>query len=241
MDYFEKAFKRQRNNQYIRGGRKLSDLEKLTKNPPQYLYYYNAAQESYSNGNYLNGLAMINDAIELSDIDDWKQYAFKANILEDLQKYNEAIQQYELAIDISESDVFVYALYHQIGVCYLSLGLNEKAVEFYTYAIELKKNHPNNGFNLDLEGMNSGTMMGIEFKKMYNNRGNALSNIGQLHQAFSDAKTSLSYDENYSNPYILISLICSKYGQEDKSVEFLQIAASLGNENAKRMLSQLGY
>lgn len=240
-DIFTKAFNRTRKSDYKRGGRKLSTLNKLFGGGlPKYVAYYSTAQKNYTNGQLQNAFENINKTIELSDIDDWKQYAFKANVLEDLQKYQDAIKSYEIAIDINLDDINVYALYHQIGFCYLSLGNNEKASEFYSYAIDLKSEHPNSEFNPDQEGMDLGILFGVPFKRMHNNRANALKNLGKLNEAIDDCKKSLSYDKNYSNPYVMLSQIFSKAGQEDKAIEYLKIAAQLGNNYAISTLREFG-
>jgi len=237
---FERAFNRSRNSKYKRGGRKISDLGKLLGGGiPKYVVYYNLAQQSYSAGQYQNSLDLINKTIQLSDIDDWKQYAFKANVLEDLKDYKGAIENYEKAIDINLDDVNVYALYHQIGYCYLNLADDQKASNFYSYAIELKTKHPNTEMNPDQEGMDLGVMLGVPFKRMYNNRANANKNLGKLNEAVEDCKKSLTYDKNYSNPYLMLSQIYSQAGQEQKAVEFLKISAQLGNNTAISTLRQM--
>ena len=85
-----------------------------------------------------------------------------------------------------------------------------------------------------------GVLLGVPFKKMYNNRANAFMNIGELDKAFEDCKKSLSFDKGYSNPYLLLSQIYSKAGQEDKAIEFLKISAQLGNKNAIITLEKIG-
>lgn len=245
MEIFEKAFGRKRSEKYNRGGRK--DLTNIPRDKdgslslPEYVTYYTIAQQYYLNGQYIESLNYINRTIELSDIDDWRQYAFKANVLEDLQNFKDVIKYHEIAIDIKIGDVGVYALYHQIGFCYLSLGNNEKAAEFYTYAIDLKKQHPNSTYYQDEEGMRNGVMLGLPFERLYNNRGNALKNMGKLQDAFDDCKRAISYDENYSNPYLLLSQLFSENDQEDIAIRYLRISARLGNQNAQRMLKQIGY
>jgi tetratricopeptide (TPR) repeat protein len=192
------------------------------------------------NGNNQDALASINIVIKKSDINDWQHYAFRGNVYEDLREYKQAITDYEQAIKFNANEIQVYALYHQIGFCYLSLGNNQKAFEFYTQAIDLKKQHPNSLQNKDLEGMDGGVMLGLSFKKMYNNRANALKNLGKLNEAVEDCKKSLSFDKNYSNPYLMLSQIYSKAGQEQEATKYLQISAQLGNQSAISILRQLG-
>ena len=238
MNVFDKAFKRSRNENFRR--RTFANgLEGLEKYP--YLIYYQTAVKDYQNRNLTSALNNIDATIQKADIDDWKHYAFKANILEDLQKYSEAIKNYEKAIEISQTDINVYALYHQIGFCYISQNQNEKAIEFYSYAIELKKNHPNSQFNPDEEGMDMGVLLGVTLKKMYVNRSVSLTNIGKLNEALQDCVESINIDKNYSNPYLQLGFIYFKAGQEDEAVKYISQAGSLGNQKAMQMLKQLGY
>ncbi|WP_448826661.1 tetratricopeptide repeat protein [Capnocytophaga bilenii] len=235
MNVFIKAFGRQ----------KTTSLRKREgfglKTIPEYLSYYNQAINDYNSQNLKGALVNINKTIEKSDIDDWKHFAFKANVLEDLGNYTDAISNYEKAIDFAGDDVHVYAQYHQIGLCYLKLGNNNKALEFYTYALELKKAHPNTPYNEDLEGMDMGVLLGIEFKRIYNNRANALKNLNRLQEAADDCGKAIEYDPNYSNPYSMLAQIFSQAGQEDEAIHFLKIAAQLGNQYAQSVLVKLGY
>ena len=205
-----------------------------------YLTYYQSAINAYNSQNLPSALDNINKAIEKSDIKDWKHFAFRANVFEDLRKFNEAILNYEQAIELSGNDISAYALYHQIAYCYLNNSNHQKAVEFYNYAIVLKTNHPNNQSNEDIEGMDMGVLLGVPFKRMYSNRAIALLKLGQLNESLEDCKKSISYDENYSNPYFVLSSIYSKAGHEDKAIGYLKISAKLGNRNAEVALRKIG-
>ncbi len=235
MNIFKKAFGEER----LPNTKKRTFANLLGGINANYLQDYLVAQNDYNNGNFNSSLNNINKVIEKSDVNDWKHFAFRANVLEDLKQYDKAISDYKTAIGFAIDDIEVYALYHQIGFCYLSLGKNEKAEEFYSYAIELKKQHSNSDLNPDQEGMDKGVMLGLPYKRMYNNRANALKNIGKLNEAFEDCKTALNYDKNYSNSYLLLSQIFSQAGQESKALEMLNAAANLGNQNAINMLNQI--
>lgn len=234
METFEKAFKRTR----TMNTKKRTFLNLFGGS--NYLSFYNSAINAYKNQNLPSALENINKTIEKSDINDWKHFAFRANVYEDLRKFTDAISNYEKAIELSGNDINVYALYHQIAYCNLNIGNNQKAVEFYNYAIDLKNNHPNNQSNTDTEGMDMGVLLGIPFKRMYSNRANALLNLGQMNESLEDCKKSISYDKNYSNPYFILSTIYSKAGQEDKAIEFLKVSAQLGNRNAQATLREIG-
>lgn len=236
MNIFEIAFSRKRSsfenektsNSIFYGNKGKDDSEK----------FFILAETSYLHNDLSNALQMINQSIEMGGNSNWKNFAFKANCLEDLQVYNDAIKNYEKAIELNGNDADVYALYHQIGFCYLTIGNNEKAEEFYTYAIDLKQEFQKTGKE-DLEGLDGGVLIGIPFNRMYNNRANARKNQNKLNEAFEDCKKSISFDQDYSNPYLLLSQIFSKAGQEQEAIKYLRISAQLGNPNAIRMLNQL--
>ncbi len=167
---------------------------------------------------------------------DWKKSAYKANLLEDTKRFQEAIAEYINAIDKAGEDQTVYALYHQIGYCYLNLGNDKKASQFYTYAIDLKSEVQGQ----DLEGLDNGVLLGVPFKRMYNNRANAQMNQGNLNEALTDCQASLSYDKTYSNPYLLLAQIYSKAGNESEAIKNMKISAQLGNKSAKSYLVSAG-
>jgi tetratricopeptide (TPR) repeat protein len=207
---------------------------------PKDIEYFEEAIFNYESNNLEAAIESITEAINKSTDNIPKYFAFRANVYEDLGRYENAIKDYQKAIEFSISDVDVYALYHQIGFCYLSKRNNEKANEFYSYAINLKLTHPNNELTPDVEGIDRGVLSGIPFKKMYNNRGSALKNLGKLNEALADCNKAMSYDENYSNPYLMASQIYAMAGEEDKALTFLKKSARLGNKNAENLLEEIG-
>ena len=204
-----------------------------------YLVSFQNAEDAYLNNDLNNALVHINITIEKSDISDWRHYAFRANVCEDLKKFTEAITDYNKAIELSNSELSVYQLYHQIGICYLGLGNNKKAEEFYTAAINIKMKHPNSELNPDLEGMTGGVLMGLPFERLYNNRGNARKNLGKLQEGFEDCKKALEYKPNYSNSYLLAGQIQQTAGNIDEALKLVNQAIQLGNQNAKRVYDQI--
>ncbi len=232
MNIFKKAFGFEKTNY-----KKKTSLEDINEDL-RHVIYYNLAIESYYKGELLNAIAYVNNAIELSTYN-WLHYAFKGNVLEERRLFDEAIAQYQKAIEINGDDISVYALYHQIGWCYLNINNDHKAIEFYTYAINLKLKHPNHEYNKDLEGMDNGVVVGKEMKQMYVNRGNSYKNAGNLESAQQDCLKAVKCDDNYSNPYLLLYQIYIKAGLKEKAIGFLQTSARLGNQNAVRMLNKI--
>jgi len=235
MNTFKKAFGRER-SVIPKNTKTLAEAD-IIKDVNNIIYYRTAIDEYYKN-ELFNALSYVNKAIEL-DNSNWLFNAFKANVLEETKQYSSAIDEYIKAIEINGNDIYVYALYHQIGWCYLNINNDHKAIEFYTYAIDLELKHPNHEYNKDLEGMDNGVVVGKEMKQMYVNRGNSYKNISNLESAQQDCLEAVKCDDNYSNPYLLLYQIYIKAGLEEKAIGFLQTSARLGNQNAVRMLNEL--
>lgn len=238
MEIFSKAFNRPKNrlaktqksifNFLFFGEKKIEDNVQL----------FQLATTSYLHNDVNNALQTINSCIESGSNEKWDYFAFRANCYEDLQEYKKAIENYEIAIELSENDEDVYALYHQIGFCYLNLKNDIKAKEFYTYALQLKTNLQSKNKE-DLEGLDGGVLLGVSFQRIYNNRGNAKKNLGELNEAIIDCEKAIEYGEDYSNPYLLLSQIYDLKGDDEKSFENIEIAAILGNQYAIKTITNL--
>ncbi len=238
MEIFSKAFNRPKKrlsktqksifNFLFFGEKKIKDNEQL----------FQLATTSYLHNDVNNALKTINSCIESGSNEKWDYFAFRANCYEDLQEYKKAVENYEIAIELSENDEDVYALYHQIGFCFLNLKNDNKAKEFYTYALQLKTNLQSKNKE-DLEGLNGGVLLGVSFQRIYSNRGNAKKNLGELNEAIVDCEKAIEYGEDYSNPYLLLSQIYDLKGDDEKSFENIEIAAILGNQYTIKTITNL--
>ena len=242
MNIFEDAFNQQRTSNTRK--RDLNQLDGVFDLKNSYLPYYFSATKAFEGNDKNSALSYINETINRSDIDDWKHFALKAIILKDLEKYSDAIDNYKIAIDFNGDDNFVYGLYHEIGYCYLMLKNNLKAIEFITYAIDLKTNQNVIAIDNKIEGIEIDTGINIinvemPFKRMYINRANSYFNEKKLQNSFEDCNNALKYDQKYSNAYLLLSQIYGKAGDEEKCITLLRVAAHLGNVNAVSLLNEL--
>lgn len=200
---------------------------------------FQKANDLYISGFYDKSLELINQILSLSKVNNWKYLAFKANVLEDLKKYQDAIANYSRAIEWSNNEAQVYALFHQIGFCYLSLGSNSKAEDFYTTAINLKTKHPNTKFIPDIEGMDGGVMLGVKFARMYNNRGNARKNLKKFNEALLDCEMALKIDPYYANTYLLKGQIKYEQGKVDEAIQLIKKSSDLGHKSAINILNEI--
>lgn len=230
MNYFKKIFGLNKNENYV--------TEVSVKENDDVLQKFKEANQLYTAGFYEPSLKLIEEVIIASRVNNWKYLAFKANVQEDLKKYHDAIATYSKAIEWSNDEVVVYALFHQIGFCYLTLGNNTKAEEFYTFAIDLKTKLVQRGAT-DIEGMDAGVMLGVPFKRMYNNRGNARKNLNKLEQAWEDSQSALRIDPYYANPYLLAGQIKQLQGDIDQALSLLEQSIKLGNKSAEKTRDEI--
>jgi len=225
MEIFEKAF----------GKRKPENLKRRTfRNilsgfKSNYLHDYQKAISDYSVKDFQSALKNINSTIKRSDINDWRHYAFRANIYEEKGNFKEAIIDYERAISYSLDDMEVYALYHQIGFCYLSIENNQKAKDFFSWSLDLKLQHPNYGHNPDQEGMDMGVLLGVPLRKIYNNIGNANYRLENISDSISNCLAAINEDKNYSFPYFLLGQIYAHKKDVENSKKYFKKSAELGH------------
>lgn len=237
MSWFKRMFGYEKKENKDR--RTLANLDRGLESG--YMLYLTMANTYYTNGDLESAFRHLNKAIELCDISDWQLYAFKAKIYEDQKNYTDAISNYSKAIELASDELNVYALYHQIGYCYLFLGNNQKAEDFYTTAIDIKKKHPNEEYFPDREGIDGGILRGLPFERLYNNRGNARKNLGKLKEALDDCNSASLYNDSYSNPFLLAGQILLLANNYEGAITLYRRSAELGNEDAKRFLKSQGY
>lgn len=184
-------------------------------------------------------LDQIERIIRSSTIKHWRFFAYKANFLEEIGKLEEAIESYSTAIELTKNESLVYALFHQIGYCYLGLGNNLKAEEYYTKALNLKSQHPNNSANPDLEGLDGGVLLGVKKEKIYNNRGNARKNLKKYEEALEDCEMALKINSFYPNSYLLKGQIKYEQGDINSAKQLIKKAGELGNNSAIKLLQEI--
>lgn len=237
MDKFKEAFNRERKT-YSKRFFLLDIIFPKKKKSESEEKFYLLAKSSYYDNALKNALNEINSCIKYSQHNNWKYFAFRANVKEDLLKYSEAIDDYIMAIEINGNDSKVYALYHQIGYCYLNLNEDNKANEFYTHALNLKKELQETK-EKDLEGLDKGILLGVSFAKIYNNRAITFKNLKKYELAINDCEKAIEFGKDYANPYLCLFQTYSFLKNEDKANENLEVASVLGNPYAIKTISKL--
>lgn len=200
---------------------------------------YNKSLEAYVSGDHQSAYVLIDNLLSKVNKPEMKHFAFRANVLEDMNKHQEAIADYNKAIELAPAPHNAYPFYHQIGFNYLSLRYNSEAENFYSKAIELKSIHPNTSSDPDIEAFDEGIMKGLPFARMYNNRGNARKNQLKIDEAMNDCRKAISYDKSYSNPYLLIGQLFEIKGDYSEAIKWVEKSVQLGNQSAHKILFNL--
>ncbi len=99
------------------------------------------AEINYKNGNLEKAYNLYKRITVLNPVSENARIAYlnMGNILDDLQRYEEAIEAYENALSIDPKDV---STLYNLGIVYKHLGKDELAIETWQKASELKTDDP---------------------------------------------------------------------------------------------------
>lgn len=211
------------------------------------LSFFNQAQQQYLNGNYNEALQSINSALNIDELNS-TFYIVKGDILNGLQKSNEAFDSFKSAMERGGEN---FRLLGRIGDYYLINKDYNKSISAYLAAIEkiaeINDTYPGDEF-FQVEKKDSD---GIEFEaKYFNNIGFAYSEIGTkeaLNKGSEYCFKALDIHFNYSKPRIALGIICAKVHHLindplydghflDQAVQWFQDAAKLENRDPVEFL-----
>ena len=159
---------------------------------------FNSAYQAYNNKEYETSINYYNQIIEMTDNllngydENSEEYSkYKNNISKayynrgvaknDLKQYEEAIKDYDKAIELNPN---YSEAYNNRGKDKYNLGLYKEAIEDFNKAIELNPNNSNS----------------------YNFRGNAKYNLKLYKEAIKDYDKAIELNPHYSNTYSNIGL-----------------------------------
>ena len=154
---------------------------------------------------YSEALAASDRAMEINP-DDFQLYWQKGNVLNKLQRYEEAIDAYSSALELNEHP-FIYL---NRGIAYAHLQQYQKALADFNSAIELNPN----------------------FAVAYNNRGDAYRNLQQYQNAIADLNVAIELLPQYAKAYYNRGTLYSDLQQYQKAIADLTVALQLNSEDA---------
>jgi tetratricopeptide (TPR) repeat protein len=167
---------------------------------PNYMNAYQGRAWSYEAiDNYNAALADYNQAIRLVP-DNPRNYYWRANIYYyQFQKYQEAIADYSMVIQLDKDEAARPWIYGQRGNCYFELGQYQPAIQDYTIAIQLQKEERTAGY--------------------LNDRGRSYYMLGLYEPALQDFTRAIEIDPSYPEPYAGRAWVYYKQGKYEEAAE----------------------
>ncbi|SLN15635.1 TPR repeat-containing protein YrrB [Roseovarius albus] len=172
------------------------------------------ADHEYREGNLEAGLDWIAQSITLANADRVPPFpnahSIWGNVLRDLERYEEAIEKYDAALQIDREYT---SAYNGWGNALSDLGRYEEAIEKFSEALEIDPeyvfSHVNWGRALSALGRyeeaiakySAALEIDPEFDYAYNNWGNALSALGRYEEAIAKYSAALEIDPAQEHAY----------------------------------------
>jgi len=145
------------------------------------LVYFVSGVIRYEAQDYEGALSRLSDALEESV---WAEdlvaqvvvFFYRGNAYADLNRYEEAVADYDRVIQINQQHAEVY---NNRGIVYADLGQYEQTIADYDRAIQINP----------------------QFAEAYNNRGIAYRNLGQSEQAIADYDHAIQINPQFAEAY----------------------------------------
>ena len=135
------------------------------------------------------------------------KYLKRGDDLSKLKRYDEAIEQYKLALKYNPSNSIAY---HNLGNSLRKLKRYEEAIEQYKLAIQ---HNPS-------------------FSIAYHNLGVSLDELKRYEEAIEQYKLALQYDPSYSNAYYNMGLAFRKLKRDEEAIEKYKLAVQYNPSNS---------
>jgi len=155
----------------------------------------------------------------------------------DLGKFEDAIQNYDKAIELDSNVNSVY--YYNRGNAYFSLGKFEEAIQDYNKAIDLNPNddlsYSNRGnayfslgkFEDAIHDYNKAIDLNPNDDSAYFNRGTAFTNLSNYEKAINDFNKAIDLNSNNASYYNYRGTLYINQGNYDKAVKDFSKAIDL--------------
>ena len=155
----------------------------------------------------------------------------------DLGKFEDAIQNYDKAIELDSNVNSVY--YYNRGNAYFSLGKFEEAIQDYNKAIDLNPNddlsYSNRGnayfslgkFEDAIQDYNKAIDLNPNDDSAYFNRGTAFTNLSNYEKAINDFNKAIDLNSNNASYYNYRGTLYINQGNYDKAVKDFSKAIDL--------------
>jgi len=199
-------------------------------------------------GYWKDSIALYDHALEVTTDND-VIYFNRGLVYKNAGKPMQAIADFDRAIQIYPENPEAY---NNRGLVYDKLGDPVRAIADFDRAIEINPKHSkaynNRGVAYGRLGNNGRAIWNYDraieiqpgYAMAFVNRGLAYGRLGDLKRAIDDYKRALEIDPNYPEACLSLGEAYGKLGDRRQELEYLQKAASLGNETAKGLLQSRG-
>ncbi len=183
-------------------------------------------------------------------------YVKKANAYMMLDKIDNAIDSYKLALDAIDDakPQFKCEIYRDMGLLYQRLGIDQEAVKYFREAVKSGELNGSADFfsysllaQMELKMGNEEEAFRV-FNKMvrfypkvigsYNARGGAHLSLGNYKEAITDFNKVVDIAPTNSYAYYNRAIAYIKLGQNEQGINDLRISARLGSQDAQRTLKE---
>jgi tetratricopeptide (TPR) repeat protein len=187
-----------------------------------------------SQGKYKEAITVLNKAINLNP-KFIKAYIYRGNLYWHLNKYDEAIQNYEQVLQIERFNR--WALF-SIGNINKLQDKKRKAVERYNEL--LLDVHGNPMAELVISDANGNIgQFDVRFRDVYYERGLALYDLNSLDTAFYDFSQCIKENYMVKESHYMLGAIYERYGMNKEACEQYSISKNLGDPDATDAMKQV--
>ena len=213
------------------------EYDKIEKDygPTQKLYYYRSYCYDLI-GQVDKAIEDITKCIEMGSGNDFYGISMRADYYRRAGKYDEAIADYTLALEIEPSEVYSY---YQIGWCYELKGDDKTAMEYYNKGIAVGRDYPYIFLMRGEQYLKQGEveLANADFNEVLvkdtvvadgSCRHYALFFLGENAKALEWMDKLIELDPNESGSYYDKACLLSRMGKIEKAIAALRIALEKG-------------
>jgi Ran GTPase-activating protein (RanGAP) involved in mRNA processing and transport/Flp pilus assembly protein TadD len=165
------------------------------------------ASELHKSNQLGEAIKIYDQIIRANKNDVAEAYIGKGYILDDQEKYEEAILCYDQAIKLNPQNAIVY---NAKAITLNNLGKYQAAILCFDKAIEYEADNP----------------------IAYNNKAISLSSLGKYKESIELFKKAIELDTNYENAIYNLALNLNNFGQYDEAIDYFNLARELNPQNS---------
>jgi len=200
---------------------------------------FSAAKKYKDEKNLLVALRLIEQIVEANTPDYFEHAHFKALVLYDLEKLDEAEQLLENLINIASNEAELIQAMINLGNIYFDKKKTSKSIEIFKRILDLepKNNAALNNlgnihnylglYDLSVNFYNQVIDNDPTYSKAYNNKGNVLRNLRKLHESIQCYEKAIEIDPNYAVAYCNMGNALTDISDHQRAIESFSLAIKI--------------